>query len=447
MAMQLVTRDLKRVTLDGSFVDRDHPNYDRMRRVWNGMIDRHPAAIVLARDADDVAKVVQIAAEHGVMLAVRCGGHSFPGFSTCDGGILLDLSLIKHITVDPAARCADVGGGALLGDLDLAGAPYGLVTPAGVVSHTGVGGLTLGGGMGWLSRRFGLTVDNLLGAEIVTAEGRLIRTSIDERRDLFWAICGGGGNFGVVTRFRFAMHPLGPVVVGQWAYPFCEAVSALRRYRDSMTKAPREMTVAFFLTRGDLRVKALWSGSAIPSASAFERLGKLGSPSAASIGGLTFLELQKALDEDSSWGRRYYAKGGFLRDMDESTIGVLAESMADAPTDSAEIYILQLGGAIEDRDEMETPYTGRAAPFYWIVQPAWDSPTDDQACVAWARKTAARLEAVSMRGNYVNEQSETGLAAGAYGEEKFRRLAEIKGRYDPANVFRLNQNIEPRISG
>ena len=445
MDASLLTLDLDRARLEGSVIDRNHGDYDRLRRVWNGMVDRRPAAIIRARSAEDVAKAVRVAAERQLPLAVRCGGHSFPGLSTCDDGILLDLSLMKDIAIDPAARRAGVGGGALLGDLDAAGAPHGLVTPAGVVSHTGVGGLTLGGGMGWLSRRFGLTIDNLVGAEVVTADGRLRRTSLEAEPELFWAIRGGGGNFGVVTHFSFVLHPLGPVAVGQWVYPTSEAAAALRGYCDVAADAPRELTTIFVLTPAELTIKALWSGSPTGWETAFARLGSLGRASSSKIGGTSFIELQKASDERMSAGRRYYAKGGFFAEIDQAKVRMLTDSMADAPTADAEVYVLQFGGAVGDRDENATPYTGRAAGFYWIVEPAWDDPADDASCLAWGRKTAGRLAAVSMRGNYVNEQSETGLAASAYGEEKYQRLARLKGRFDPTNLFRLNQNIEPRL--
>ena len=444
MVATLLARDLDRARLDGLVIDRNHAEYDRLRRVWNGVIDRSPAAIVRATSAKDVVKVVQIAAERGTLLAIRCGGHSFPGLSTCDDGIVLDLSLMKDIVVDPTSRTAEVAGGALLGDLDAAGSPHGLVTPAGVVSHTGVAGLTLGGGMGWLSRRFGLTVDNLLGADIVTADGRLVRASSEEEPDLFWAIRGGGGNFGVVTKFRFGMHLLGPAAVVRWVYPPSQAVAALQRYRECLVDAPRELTTVCVSTPADLRVTALWSGSVSGLESALTRFGTLGRASSSSVGETSFLELQKASDERMAWGRRYYAKGGFLRDIDEATIDVLADAMTAAPIEGAEVYMLQLGGAVCDADESATPYTGRAASHYWIVEPVWDHPADDEKCIAWGRKTAAQLATSSLRVNYVNEQSETGLAAGAYGEEKYARLAKLKGRYDPTNLFRLNQNIEPR---
>jgi FAD/FMN-containing dehydrogenase len=446
MDTALLTGDFDRARLDGQVIDRSHPDYEGLRGVWNGMIDRRPGAIVRAANASDVRKVVQIAAEREMLLAIRCGGHSFPGLSTCDDGIVLDLSSMKDILVDPVSRTASVAGGALLGELDEAGSPHGLVTPAGVVSHTGVAGLTLGGGMGWLSRRFGLTIDNLLGADIVTADGRLITTSAEEEPDLFWAIRGGGGNFGVVTRFRFRMHALGPVIVGRWVYPAGEAPAVLRRYRECLGDAPRELTTVCVLMPENLSITALWSGSAEGSERSLAALASLGHPRSSSIGGVSFLDLQKASDERMAWGRRYYARGGFVHDIDETTIGILAEAMGAAPVDGAEVYLLQLGGAVMDTDESATPYTGRSAGFYWIVEPAWDRPGDDGKCLAWGRKTATQLAANSLRGNYVNEQSETGMAANAYGEVKYRRLAQIKSRYDPTNLFRLNQNIEPMRS-
>ena len=225
----ILSRELNRTHLDGDIFDPGHCEYDKYRRVWNATADRLPSAIVRARSVSDVEKVVTVAAQQGALLAVRGGGHSIPGLSTCDDGIVLDLSLMNTIHVDKVAQRAEVQGGALLGDLDRAGAPAGLVVPAGVVSHTGVAGLTLGGGMGWLSRRFGLTIDSLLAVDLVTADGKSRRVSADTDPDLFWAIRGGGGNFGVVTRFFFKMQELGPVLIGSWTYPVAEARSVLRR--------------------------------------------------------------------------------------------------------------------------------------------------------------------------------------------------------------------------
>ena len=439
-----LARDLANANLDGALVDRDHVQYDRLRRVNNGLIDRRPAAIVRAASKRDVQTVVRIAAERDALLAVRCGGHSFPGLSTCEGGIVLDLSLMKEVIVDPEARTAEVAGGALLGDVDAATVRHGFVTPSGVVSHTGVGGLTLGGGMGWLSRRFGLTIDNLLGVDIVMADGRLLRINADKEPDLFWAIRGGGGNFGIVTKFWFRMHPLGPVFIRRWTYPAAEAPAVLRRYRDALQGAPRELTTLFVLMSTELLLTALWSGSSQGAEATLARFGALGSATAVPNVGTSFLDLQRASDERMAWGRRYYAKGGFFGEIDDATIATVIERVAAAPTPEAEVYCLQLGGAVCDVDEAATPYAGRAAGHYWISTAVWDDPTEDSQRVAWGRATASQLAARSLQVNYVNEQSDTGVAQGAYGEDKYNQLARLKWRYDPTNLFRLNQNIEPR---
>jgi FAD/FMN-containing dehydrogenase len=300
--------------------------------------------------------------------------------------------------------------------------------------------------MGWLSRRFGLTIDSLLSVDIVTADGRSIRASADFEPDLFWAIRGGGGNFGVVTQFTFRMHSLGHALVGSWVYPAVEAGAVLRRYQDLAAKAPRELTTSLVFTRTDLLITAIWSGTASHAEAAVASFGALGRPKSGSLGDMTFLDLQRRSDDRLAWNRRNYAKGGYLREVDDRVIDLAVDSIASAPTPEAEVYVLQLGGAILDVDEHATPYTGRAAGHYWIVQAAWDDSADDKRCVAWSRKAAARMVEVSMRGNYVNEQGDFGkdVALGAYGEEKYNRLAKLKARYDPTNLFRLNQNIEPR---
>ena len=439
-----LARDLANADFDGELVDGSHVLYERLRRVNNGLIDRRPSAIIRATSKRDVQKVVRIAAEREALLAVRCGGHSFPGLSTCDGGIVLDLSLMKEVMVYPEAQTAEVAGGAMLGDVDAATLPRGYVTPAGVVSHTGVAGLTLGGGMGWLSRRFGLTIDSLLGVDIVTADGRLLRINADKEPDLFWAVRGGGGNFGVITKFWFRVHPLGPTFVGRWTYRPKDASSVLARYREALIDAPRELTTMVVFTPGELRITALWSGSSHGAEARLAPFGTLGDVTSASLGPASFLELQRASDERMAWGRRYYSKGGFVGEIDDATISILVESLATAPGHDCEAYILQLGGAVRDVEEDATPYSGRAAGHYWIVEGVWDDPSLDAACVAWGRGAASQLAARSLKANYVNEQSETGIARAAYGEEKYNRLARLKWHYDPTNLFRLNQNIEPR---
>ena len=437
-----IAGELARAHLDGTVVDASHRDYDRLRRVYNAVIERRPGAIVQAATASDVQKVVGIAADSGLPLAVRCGGHSFAGLGTCDDGIVCDLSRMNSVLVDPQTSTVEVGGGALLGDVDAAGERYGLVTPAGVVSHTGVGGLTLGGGMGYLSRRLGLTIDSLIEADIVTADGRRSRVDSDEQPELFWGIRGGGGNFGVVTRFKFRMHDLGPVSIRRWTHPASAIAETLTRYRDAAADAPRELTTAFIATTDELALRAIWTGSVVGADAALERFtfpGGVQDPKT----DMTFLELQRASDELLPWGRRYYSKGGFLAGMDDQVIGVIADSVEETPVPGLEIYCLQLGGAVCDIDEDATAYSGRAGAFYWISQGVWDSPEDDERAIAWCRRTARRLGELSMDVNYVNEQADTGVAHSAYGESKYRRLAQLKWRYDPMNVFRLNQNIEP----
>ena len=442
MVEPAVAGELARAQLDGALVDASHREYDRLRRVYNAVIDRWPGAIVQAGSPSDVQKVVSIAADLGVPLAVRCGGHSFAGLGTCDDGIVCDLSRMNRVLVDPQSRTVEVAGGALLGDVDAAGARYGLATPAGVVSHTGVGGLTLGGGMGYLSRRFGLTIDSLIEADIVTADGRLSRVDSHEQPELFWGIRGGGGNFGVVTKFTFRAHELGPVSIRRWAYPAVATAETLMRYRDRAADAPRELTTAFIATKDELLLRAISTGPTVGGDAAIERFRFARGVQDPKVD-MTFLELQRASDELLPWGRRYYSKGGFLAQMDDRVIEVIADSLEDVPVPGLEVYCLQLGGAVSDIDENATAYSGRAAGFYWISQGVWDSPEDDERAIAWCRRTARRLGEFSMNANYVNEQADTGVAPSAYGETKYRRLAQLKWRYDPMNVFRLNQNVEP----
>lgn len=438
-----VVEDLSRARLDGTVFAPDHADYDHLRRVFNAVIDRKPGAIVQAATVDDVRKVVVIAANRQVPIAVRCGGHSYAGLGTCDEGVLCDLSRMNAVTVDPVARTAEVGGGALLGHVDAAGEAYGLVTPSGVVSHTGVGGLTLGGGMGYLSRRFGMSVDNLIGAEIVTADGRHLRVGPNEEPDLYWAIRGGGGNFGVVTKFRFRMHELGPFLTRCWTYTGTAAAEILKRYRDCLHDAPRGLTTAFLFSQERLLIRAVWSGSISGAGAMFERFASFPGAVPDPNPDLSFVELQRVNDAPHPWDTRYYSKGGFFPAMDDALIEAMADNVASAPLPGIEIYCLQLGGTVSDIGEDATAYSGRDAAFYWNSQGAWAHREDDETATGWCRRMASQLQSFSLTTNYVNEQADRGIARSAYGETKYRRLAQVKGRYDPGNIFRLNQNIEP----
>jgi FAD/FMN-containing dehydrogenase len=420
-------------------------DYDRRRRIWNAVVDRRPAAIVRPTTAEGVAAVVRAAAECDALLSVRCGGHSFPGHSTCEGGVVLDLSAMNSVTLDPPSGRCVVGGGALLGDVDRAAVPHGLAVPAGVVSHTGVGGLTLGGGMGWLSRVYGLTIDSLVGVDIVTADGALRRASLENEPDLFWALRGGGGNFGVVVAFEFQARALGPVSAGRWVYPPADIHDAMLGAARIAADGPRELTVSFSVSRLGVAVTAFWAGAPSAADAALAPFGRLAASATGGQGPVSFLDLQTRTDQHSAWGRRYYAKGGFVRHLDAAVVDHIADAVAEGPTDDAEVYVPQLGGAVRDVGEDATAYSGREAGFYWLVEPIWDDPADDVRCLAWGRRHGGRLAALSMEANYVNEQADTGGAfpEQAYGSSKYRRLREIKARYDPTNLFRLNANIEP----
>lgn len=436
-----------RAGLDGQIVDQRDASYDAHRKIWNGLADRYPALIVRAASDDDVRKTVRIAGECGLLLAVRCGGHSLPGLSTCDDGIVLDLSLMRGVTVDRNTRTVEVQGGALLSDLDAATTKHGLVTPAGVVSHTGVGGLTLGGGMGWLSRRYGLTIDNLLNVRIVTADGQLRSVSAESEPELFWGLRGGGGNFGVVTNFTFKLHDLGPLTVGRWVYPTQDYALVLQAFQTLSAAAPRELTTNFSFAQREIVVTACWSGPADKAAAVVEPFGALAPSRSGSFGIKPYVELQQRHDVAMAHGLRFYSKAGFLAKIDDAAIACMKEVVDAAPVATADVYILQLGGAIGDVGEDATAYSGRQANYYWIAGAAWTHRDDDSRCMGWGRSTASKLTGLSMQSNYVNEQAEFGrdVAYGAYGPAKYERLARLKGRYDQANLFRLNQNIEPKF--
>lgn len=441
----MLLESISRAGLDCPVIAGDHPDYDRYRKVWNGIADRRPAAIVRPRSIEDVQKAVVAAAVSSGLLAVRGGGHSLPGISTCDGGLVLDLAELNAIGIDRQAGTVDIGGGALLGDLDRATIPLGGIVPAGVISHTGVGGLTLGGGMGWASRKYGLTIDSLLEAEVVTAGGSIVLANATSEPELFWGIRGGGGNFGVVTRFRFRINPFGGIVAGSWNYPLADAGAALHALSDLVGGQSRELTVNVTVMPTAVSVTAVWYGESKHAEAMLLPFGKLAPSSEGGPTNQSYLELQTRNDGHFAWSRRYYAKGGFWRELNGGAIYNMLEAIAHAPTPDCEINAMQLGGAVADISDDATAYSGRSAGFYWIAEPVWDRAEDDARCLAWGRETASRLADKSVEGNYVNEQGDASVsvAMDAYGDAKYRRLQQLKSRFDPANLFRLNQNIKP----
>ena len=430
-----------------AIIEPEDSRYEKLRKVWNNMIDRRPTVIVQPHDAAQTAEVVKIAARAGLPLAVRCGGHSFPGFSTCERGIILDLSRISDVSADRSSCLVSVGGGALLGDLDRASTKLGMVTPAGLVSHTGAGGLTLGGGMGWTSRRLGMTIDSLVSAEIVAANGDILEASETSHSDLFWGLRGGGGNFGVVTRFKFRMHPLGPITVGEWHYLPDKIEHAMEGLSTLTSQAPRSQTTTMSLAISGLKVTAFHSGEDGLGRESVMPFGELAGRGEGGLKEIDYVSLQSRSDDALPWGRRYYGKGGFFGSLESRAIQNMAELSRRAPTEDSELFMIQLGGAVSDVDEDATAYSGRRAKYFWLSQSIWDDARDDERCLSWGRKAGKSLESVSDAGNYVNEQSDVGyqFAVKAYGQAKYERLARLKAKYDPENLFRLNQNILPAV--
>ena len=445
----------------GEVVRPGDTGYDAARVVWNSMIDRRPGLIVRPTRPDDVATALRFARERELVVAVRGGGHSIPGLSTCDDGIVIDLSRMRGADVDPRTRTARVGGGALLGELDDAAQQHGLVCPVGVVSHTGVGGLTLGGGMGRLQRRFGLTIDNLLAVELVTADGRLVRASEHEHSDLFWGMRGAGANFGIVTAFEFRLHPLeGTVTHGFVAYPADRAAELAERYREVVETGPDPVWAAFGVERAlppddyppELAgqpiayVSVLHSGPAPDAERDLAALRGLGGAAVDSIETKSYLTTQHLYDDASGWGHRFSMRSVFLRSLPDDVVNAWVERVEGVPAGAIGSYsVWSCGGAIAALHDDDTAFTGRQAMYWAAAESQWDDPELDEACRAWGRSALTEAQPYVSAGRYVNDVAEVGdgLARSIYGDAKFERLVALKRAWDPDNVFRLNQNIQP----
>ena len=443
--------------LRGRAIRPQDPDYDDARSVWNAMIDKRPALIVRAAGVADVMAAVTFARERDLPIAVRGGGHNIAGSGVCEGGVTLDLGGLRAVQVDPVRRLARVEGGATLADLDHEAQAFGLATPGGVVSSTGVGGLTLGGGFGWLSRLHGLAADNLVSVELVTAEGRLVTASETENAELFWGLRGGGGNFGVATSFLFRLHPLGPeLLFGPTVYRLEDAAEVLRHYRDFAAAAPREVCVwADLMTAPPLpflpeavhgtKVLTLMqchAGDPAEGAAALAPLRGFGKPVGDAVGLLPFTAAQRILDQTYAKGARNYWKPSNHAALSDDLIDRLVTLAAELPTPQSDILICQLGGAIGEAAPDATAYPHRAAAFALAPGVRWTDPAQDEACIGWIREAFAPFEAEA-GGAYVNFIAETeGRARDAYGAN-YERLAELKARWDPENAFRLNQNVRP----
>ena len=443
----------------GEVILPSDPGYDAARVVWNGMIDRRPAIVVRPTGAADVLSAVRFARERDLVVSVRSGGHSVAGYSTCDDGIVVDLSGMRGVRVDPERRVARAHGGALLAELDHEAQAFGLVCPVGVVSHTGVAGLTLGGGMGRLMRKYGLTIDNLLSVDLVTADGRLVHASEDENADLFWGMRGAGPNFGIVTSFEFRLHPLDPIVTfGYVVYPVEKAHDAVAFYRDFVDSSPNDVHGAFTIGpalpeddfppkvagRPIVLVGGMHSGPLEEGERRLAALRTLGTPVQEAIGPQPYLAVQQEGDEAMAWGHRFYMKSGFTPSLPDELVDVVVDAVADAPGD-CNLGVWSWGGAVANVPDDATAFTGREASFYVGAEMFWDDPALDDAHRDWGRNLMAKLTPFTMEGRYVNDAIESGedVVRSIYGNAKYERLVALKRAWDPDNVFRLNQNIAP----
>jgi FAD/FMN-containing dehydrogenase len=436
-------------TLRGDLLRPGEAAYEATRRVWNGMIDRRPALIVRCRDAHDVVRTVNFARQHGLLVSIRGGDHSLPGHAVCDGGLMIDLSLMKGISVNPVARTARVEPGLRWAEVDAETQRYGLATTGGTIGDTGVAGLTLGGGLGWLAGRYGLTCDNLLAADVVTADGQLWRASPAENPDLFWAIRGGGGNFGVVTAFEFRLHPVGPIVTGGMVvHPLARAAEALRFYRDFTASNPDEVnTVCAILTTPEgiqvVAIAACHCGSPDEGEQVLRPLKEFGPPVLDQIGPVPYVALQSALDPTFPRGRRYYVKSSFLRDLQDGLIDRMAAQYATVPSPHTVFLLQQLGKAANRVAPDATAFSHRNAHWDAVVFSGWDDPVQDAEQVAWTRQVHASWRPFSTGGVYSNAGAENDAEVRAAYGAAYDRLARLKARYDPDNFFRLNANIPP----
>jgi FAD/FMN-containing dehydrogenase len=450
--------ELRRV-FSGVIVDASDAAYDEQRKVWNGSIDRRPALIARCASATDVITSVNFCRQHGLPVAVRSGGHSFPGLSVADDAFVVDLSLMKAVQVNPDARTARVQGGVLLGELDHATQPFGLAAPSGIVTHTGVAGLTLGGGIGWIMRKHGLSVDQLRRVEVVTAGGELVQASADENRDLFWGVRGGGGNFGIVTQFEFDLVPVGPTVMaGPILWRMEDAPEVLRFYRDWIAEAPDDlMTIVVhrkapplpFIPKelhGELVVMVIccWAGDIEDGEKAIQPMKDYGNPVADVCAPKPFLTHQAMFDPSFPPSRWYYFKSCDVPELTDEIVDTTVEHALQISSPLTSFPIWQMGGAVARVGEDETAFNGRNAGFTYNIGASTATSDGFDEEREWVRNfwSAIAPHSTSVYVNFLMDEGDDRIQQ-AYGAEKFDRLSALKRKYDPDNFFRLNQNISP----
>jgi FAD binding domain/Berberine and berberine like len=434
------------------------PRYEEARRIWNGSFDKHPAVIARCHGVADVVAAVEYARAEDLLVAVRGGGHSIPGHSTCDDGIVIDLSPMSGIRVDPVARTVRAQGGVTWGAFDRETQAFGLATTGGQITHTGIAGLTLGGGVGWLMRNFGLTCDNLLSVDLVTADGSFVTASADENQELFWGVRGGGGNFGIATSFEYRLHPLAHVIAGPIVHRAERGGEALRFLRDFLADAPNELTTfGVFAScpphepfpqhlwgQPVFLIAPCWSGPIDEGEHVLRPLREFGPPGADLCGPMPYTVLQSMLDDAAPWGLRHYGKSDFLGGLEDGAIDVLVEHAARLEDPLSQIMVAQMGGAVASVATDATAFSNRDAQFFYHSVLLWDDPRRDEPNTEIARSLWAGMRPYSS-GAYVNffEDDEGDRINEAYAPGTYERLVALKREYDPENLLRLNTNIVP----
>lgn len=447
-------------SLRGELIQPNDASYDDARKIWNGMIDKRPALIARCTGAVDVINAVNFACANKLLVAVRGGGHNVAGNAVCDGGIVIDLSRMKGIRLDPVRRTSRVEPGLTWGEFDRETQAFGLALPGGIQSTTGIAGFTVGGGFGYLSRKYGLTIDNLLSADVVTADGRLLIASETENSDLFWGIRGGGGNFGIVTSFEFRLHPVGPIILGgMLLHPLAKAKEVLRFYRDYVAKAPEELSIFLgFVTAPKapylpehiqgtpvLAVIVCYVGAIDEGERIIQPLRKFGPPEVDLVGPKPYVALQSMLDAANPPGWQNYWKSEYLKSFSDEAIDILIEYAAKRPSPMSKIMIGHLLGVVNRVSDNETPYNHRDAPFIINIVSMWSDTTKNEENIKWAKALWNAVQPFATGGVYVNFLMTEGAdrIMAAYGKENYKRLVVLKNRYDPTNFFSLNQNIKP----
>jgi FAD/FMN-containing dehydrogenase len=445
--------------IKGRVLTPDDPNYDEARQIWNAMINRRPAVIVQPADSGDVGPAIQFARANALEISVRGAGHNIAGNAVCNGGMMIDFSNMRNVRVDAGKKRAYVGPGVTLADLDKATQQHGLATPVGINSTTGIAGLTLGGGFGWLTRKHGMTIDNLISAEVVTADGKRLLASEKDNAELFWALRGGGGNFGVVTEFEFALHPVGPeILAGLIVFAFAQAKQVLTRYRQFANTAPEDFNVWVVLRQAPplpflpesvhgqevVVLPIFYAGSAAEGQKLVERLRTFGDVLGEHIGAQPYPQWQKTFDPLLAPGARNYWKSHNFTELSDGALDAIIEYAGKLPSPQCEIFIGHIAGAANRVAPEAMAYAHRDARFVLNVHGRWDNPAQDATCIEWARAFFDASAPYASAGAYVNfmTEEEGNRVAAAYGSN-YDRLVQIKRRYDPENVFHLNQNIKP----